>query len=51
MQRNAITKKKKKTNSIKKIIDINEKQILDEVDTEILDQMKINIMNICFITF
>ena len=51
MQRNAIMTYKKKTNSIKKIIDINEKQILDEVDTEILDQMKINIMNICFITF
>ena len=50
MRRNAITSAYKKTNNIKKRIDIKGKQITENVDKGILDRMDINSKNTCFIT-
>ena len=51
MRRNEIISTYKKTNnSIKKVIEINGKQIMENVDKEILDRMYINIKNTFFIT-
>ena len=49
MRRNEIISTYKKTNnSIKKVIEINGKQIMENVDKEILDRMYINIKNTFF---